>query len=567
MNRAYFSQNTTKRKRSHERSELKLHEQNQHASCIRPLRNNFVRMNTYKLFITTIIILITLGSCSDFLTTDLTDKRTDESYYKTPEEAYTALVGCYNGLDLVSSGCIPVVSEVFSDNCFGGTGAGDGYGYQLWDQFDQTLSPSDKSIFETAWKNYYQAIYRCNVLLNRLDQVDWGTQTELKARYEAEAKFLRAYLYFDLVRLFEKIPLLTAPSKENVPQADADSTYQLIFNDLRFAVKNLPSTVYSGTPAGRSTKWAAESMLARAYLFYSGYYGVAEFGGVTKDTALHAVEDVITNSGHDLLTDYTTLWPAASLAKKVTYAGEDNKEVVFAVKFTGNGDYSGNATGNQWLLMMGMREQSIYPYGYGWGACTVDPKLVAQFDKTKDSRFFASVISITDEGLAFTKGSYNREYTGYYIKKYSSLCDSANNPLPNANYFVAQGQDYFAIRYSDVLLMAAELGSPNAVTYYNNVHKRAVPTATPVATVSKEDILAERRLEFAGEGIRYWDLLRQGIDYAATTIANNTTLSVSTGNPSASKIETNIKEKRGFQQIPADEITLSDGVLEQNTGW
>ncbi len=130
---------------------------------------------------------------------------------------------------------------------------------------------------------------------------------------------------------------------------------------------------------------------------------------------------------------------------------------------------------------------------------------------------------------------------------------------------------YFAIRYSDVLLMAAELGSPNAVSYYNQVLHRADPSATPAASVSKGDILAERRLEFAGEGLRYWDVLRQGIDVAAATIAANTTVSNfydGTANPpSASKFEANIKATRGFQQIPNDQITLSSGTLKQNAGW
>jgi len=222
--------------------------------------------------------------------------------------------------------------------------------------------------------------------------------------------------------------------------------------------------------------------------------------------------------------------------------------------------------------MTGMREQSIYPYGYGWGGCTVEPKLVAQFDQTNDSRFFASITSITGEGLAFGKAAANREYTGYYMKKYSPVCDSLNNPLPVNNYLVAQSQDFFAIRYSDVLLMAAELGSPNAVSYFNQVHQRAIPSAAAVTVVSKADILAERRLEFVGEGgIRYWDLLRQGISTAASTIAANTTLSLindGTGTqPSAATLQANITATRGFQQIPSDQITLSSGVLKQNAGW
>jgi hypothetical protein len=146
------------------------------------------------------------------------------------------------------------------------------------------------------------------------------------------------------------------------------------------------------------------------------------------------------------------------------------------------------------------------------------------------------------------------------------------NPIAIAsNFQTGEDQDFFAIRYSDVLLMAAELGSPNAVSYFNKVHQRADPSAAAVSSVSKAAILAERRLEFVGEGLRYWDLLRQGISVAASTIAANTTVSLfydGTGNPpSASKLQANITATRGFQQIPDDQITLSSGVLKQNAGW
>jgi len=530
-------------------------------------------MKSFRIISFGLLVMLALGSCKKFLTTELTDaSQTDISYYKTPSDAFTALVGCYNGLDLIYNGeAIPPITEVLSDNCFGATGASDGYGWEMVDEFNKTISPSDVSMHSGAWKNCYQAIYRCNVLLQHMDQVAWGGSVTLKNQYTAEAKFIRAFCYFDLVRLFEKVPLLTTPTAANVAQTGPDSTYGQIMNDLRYAVDSLPTAAYTSVPTGRVTKWAAESLLARVYLFYSGYYGKATIGSETAATALAAVEDVIANSGHGLVTDFTTLWPAASLAKKVTYAGEDNKEVVFSIKYSSTGDYNGNITGNGWMVMTGMREQSIYPYGYGWGGCTVEPKLVAQFDQTNDTRFFASITSIAGEALPFTKASANREYTGYYMKKYSPVCDSLNNPLPVNNYLVAQSQDYFAIRYADVLLMAAELGSPNAVSYFNLVHQRAIPSAAPVSTVSKDDILAERRLEFVGEGIRYWDLLRQGLSTAASTIAANTTVSLinnGTGtSPSASTLQANITATRGFQQIPSEQITLSSGVLKQNPGW
>lgn len=532
-------------------------------------------MKTWKYSIVGLAALssLMLGSCKKFLTTELTAaSQTSESYYKTPSEAFTALVGCYNGFNLIYGGeAIPPMMEVFSDNCFGGTGASDGYGWEMLDEFNKTISPSDVAIHSSAWQEYYQAIYRCNVLLQHMNDVTWGDSTTLERQYTAEARFIRAYCYFDLVRLFEKVPLLTTPTVANVPQSSPDSTYSQIMSDLRYAADSLPSTIYSSVPNGRVTKWAAESMLARVYLFYSGYYGKSAIGNETAATALAAVEDVIANSGHGLVPDFTTLWPAASIAKKVSYAGEDNKEVVFSLKYSSTANYNGNNTGNTWLVMTGERDQSVYPYGYGWGACTVDPNLVALFDKVNDSRYFASITDIVGENLAFTKASDNREYTGYYMKKYSPICDSLNNPLPVSNYLIAQDQDYFVIRYSDVLLMAAELGSPNAVSYFNQVHQRAIPSAAAVTTVSKADILAERRLEFVGEGIRYWDLLRQGLATAASTIATNTTLSLisdGTGTPpTAAQLQANITATRGFQQIPSDQITLSSGVLKQNPGW
>jgi starch-binding outer membrane protein, SusD/RagB family len=139
--------------------------------------------------------------------------------------------------------------------------------------------------------------------------------------------------------------------------------------------------------------------------------------------------------------------------------------------------------------------------------------------------------------------------------------------MGGVNFMIGQFQDYISIRYADVLLMAAELGSPNAQTYFDNVRKRAYGTAFVTLPVTTENLLKERRLEFALEGIRYWDLLRQGVDKAAEIIAENAT--VLNGGVSAQKTITaaKIKETKGLAQIPFSEITLSNNVLKQNAGW
>ena len=537
-------------------------------------------MKTYKILFLASMMLFTMSSCKKFLTTQLMDQKTTNSYYQTPEDAATALVGVYNGLDLMWNGgpAVPLVAEVASDDALGGTGSGDDHTYQTIDEFNKSLAPSG-NIFESDWQDYYQAIYRANTLIEKIGQVDWGNDKTTQLSDEAQAKFIRAYLYYGLVRLFGHIPLITKPTSADVKQASPDSVYAQIISDLKFAANNLPAKPYSATPSGRVTKWAAESMLARVYLFYSGYYGKSTVAGFTKSDALAAVEDVIKNGDYSLVSNYASLWPAAAEADTVAYAGENNSEVIFSIKYTGNANYNGNITGNTWLLMTGMRLGasggiSIYPYGYGWGCCTVDPKLYNAYS-SNDTRRFATITAVKEEGLdkkaaqisgkSFSSAN-NREYTGYYLKKYSPLADTSNSPLPATNYLIAQKQDYVVIRYSDVLLMAAELGSPNALKYFNEVHTRA--GLAPVSSIDEAAIMKERRLEFAGEGIRYWDLLRQGIHKAAQTIVANTSMSYLDDGTSSPSINTsNIISTGGFMQIPNDEITLSGGMLKQNDGW
>lgn len=531
-------------------------------------------MKKLKIFWMATTLLMATSCGENFLGTEPLTTLTDGNFYRTKGDAYTALVGCYDGLQIVWSGGVsfPLASDVFSDDAFGGTGNADGFGYQMIDEFDKDRSPTDQNMFEANWSAYYKAIYRCNILLGKMDQIEWDGDDDLRMQYEAETRFIRAYLYFDMVRLWENIPLLTEPSSENIPQADPDDVYAVIAADLKFAADNLPSVSYASQPEaerGRVTRWAAASLLARVYLFYTGYYGQSDLVGVVNQSqALAYLEDVITNSGHGLVSDFAHLWPAASVDD---YAGEDNEETVFAIKYTFTSDYDGNTDGNHWMVMYGMREQSSYPYGNGWGGATVNEKLWNAYDDD-DTRKIASIISIDDEGIDFENIDKQREYTGFYSKKYSpmsypdgrSVADSLSG---GGGFMITQFQDYVAIRYADVLLMAAELGSANAQTYFDAVRQRAYKTAFTPLAVSQQNIMNERRLEFALEGIRYWDLLRQGVSVAASTIAESTELP-NGGTPTPKVISaTKIEGTRGFQQIPRNQVTLSNGVLVQNQGW
>ncbi|WP_149205989.1 RagB/SusD family nutrient uptake outer membrane protein [Flavobacterium johnsoniae] len=511
--------------------------------------------------------LLSLGSCS-LETEPLTP--IDTSFYKTKNDAYVALVGCYDGLQVATGGAglgVPVVSEVMSDDCFGGTGNSDGYNYAAIDEFDISRSPGDVDLLNNNWVAYYKAIYRCNMLLSKMDQIEWDGDTALRNTYESETKFIRAYLYFEMARLWGSVPLLTAPSSENVPQATPEEIYKLIAEDLVFASTNLPTEAYNVKPNGRVTKWAAKSLLGRVYLYYTGYYAKNDLAGVvTKTQALAHLEDVIASSGHGLVDDFATLWPAASVEK---YAGEANREFVFSIKYTYTSDYNGNTDGNQWMVMFGMREFSSYPYGRGWGV-TVNAKLWNAFSAT-DTRRVASIIGIDEEKIKFDKKNSQREYTGYYNKKYSPMVDKNGVDLPitlgSQFWDISQFQDYVVLRYSDVLLMAAELGSGNAQAYFDAVRKRAYKDNFVSSPATIDNIMNERRLEFALEGIRYYDLLRQGIGKASSSIAESTTLL--SGGVAGTKTITaaKIQETKGLTQIPNTQITLSGGVLKQNAGW
>ena len=233
-------------------------------------------MKKLKYFIPIIILLSLMACKKSFLDTEDVTSATEQNFYKTPNDVWKALVGVYDGLQRAGSsgsGLSVVATEVMSDNAFGGTGNADGFGFQMMDEFDKLRSPSDQNMFSDNWSVYYKGIYRANMLLTHLDQVNWKGSEPLRKVYESEARFIRAYLYFDMVRFWGNIPLLTKPTTDNVSQANPDEVYKLIADDLKFAAANLSSINYSAQdPAtyGRITQWAADALLGRVFLYYTG---------------------------------------------------------------------------------------------------------------------------------------------------------------------------------------------------------------------------------------------------------------------------------------------------------
>ena len=557
------------------------------------------------------LLSVGLTSCgNDFLEVSSKTEGTTGNFYSNEAAANRALIGCYDGWQrTVSDGptfAFHYLSELLSDECFGGTGANDARNSAVVDRFDMNEDNSQENLHNQLWIAYYQAIYRVNELLSKTEGISWSSE-KVKGQLLGEARAMRGILYFDLVRVFENVPLLTAPTTENVAQAPVDDVYALIFDDLKFAAENIPADAYpkssSSTNDGRITCYAAKAMIARAYLFYTGVYG-KEPAGMTKAEALQGLEDIVNSGEYDLVPLYKNLWYCASTKwegsdqagwKEVsTYAGEDNVENILTMKFNYTSDYNGNAGGNNAIQMFSVRGGTFKaPYGQGWGGATVPGNFYESFP-AGDQRRDASIIDLAGEGIeatdAYQKAILDqREYTGYFNKKYtarSGYHQSESGSWSLTHYWdglmagdfqISQPIGYTLIRYADVLLMAAELGSSNAQDYLNKVHNRAYATENADGSISapkssievtKANIMEERRLEFAFEGIRYWDLLRQGVDVAADAIVASGMKVLNGGiEGQVSYQRSNITSKRGFQQIPQTQITLSNHVLKQNAGW
>lgn len=544
------------------------------------------------------LIGITTACSESFLDVESKTESNTQNFYKTEGDAWRALLGCYDGWRQISSNPgvgFMVASNVVSDECYGGTGAGDGYGYQAIDQFDLAVSPADQNIFEQDWISYYAAVYRCNELCDHEEQINWTGESQNRGLYMGECRAIRALLYFDMIRMWGNIPLFLEAINENRAPNDPAEVYAAIVEDMKYAIANIPADAnLTKSDNGRITKYAMEAMLARVYLFYTGYYGKelgytnaegVTTGTLTKQEVIDGLEDIVAGGKYQLVADFKDLWPAASLVPLgedawdndlSTYAGQANSEFMLQQKFTPTQDYNGNNDSNRWQVMLGMRSLNFCPYGKGWGASTVCQTFVNKYP-AGDKRLTASVINLATEGVAASPDYVNsvkdwREFTGLCVKKYSPIAfangNNASKEDGTAGFQEQNAQDYVLMRYSDVLLMIAELGgvpSKTAQAALDEVRSRAGLGSIPVTF---ENVMNERALELAFEGIRYWDLLRQGVDVLADAIC------ASAGNVKNGGVDATVSykrekiiEKKGLFQIPTNQIILSNYTLKQNPGW
>ncbi len=552
-----------------------------------------------KILLFLIITLSILGCTKDFVDRVPTNNLVIESFYKTPDDGTKALTSVYNMLLRDDYWSSYFRSEAASDDCAGGAGSGDGGGFQRWDR-----GLEEPAADATLWQTYYGGIFRACIYLDYESKINWTGKEALRIQYQAEAKFLRAYFHFYLTRLYGEIPSFDHaydPTK-TYPRTPADKLFGLIISDLKFAAENALSAKYAAMNPnnwGRATKWAAEAMIARVYLFYSGYYNqpTLTVDGSTfgASDAKGYIDDVINNSGHSLVPKFASLWivPAESeLGGDSTYtgvyAGEDNPEVVWSVIFNITGNEANSYGGAWWERLIGPRGTNIQPYGNGWGGIPVLPTLWKAYD-TADSRRKATILSWDGEGLTYNYAAQQQaQYTGYNSKKYMKRAiGNAIDPIyPDWQW---DGfEDYMVIRYADVLLMGAELCSitgsdlSNGITgleCLNEVRERAFGDAThDYAALTIDNVFAERRLELAMEGLRYFDILRSckgdfsklaGIlTYVDPNDAANFTRDANSAETVYCNVDgNNFVATKGLFQIPQTELDLMNGVVQQNPGY
>lgn len=535
-------------------------------------------------------ILLTFGlySCTDkFLDEEENYLIDSESYFNSEDDYYMALIGAY---DLLQATYVNnLLGEIASDNTLcGGESATDVLGFQQID--NMTHTPVNDNLRD-IWNWMFAGIKRTNYFLEFQNKTDF----EGRIRMVAEVRFLRAYFHFELVKWFGGIPIKNyagalagggerfSPGDETtVPRYSAEQVYALIESDLTFAVNNLD---YSAPQIGRATKGSAQALLGKAYLYQDKFVQAAD-----------VLDDLITDGPYALALNYADIFELS---------GENGVESVFEVQYTdvegGSFDCLQCSEGNVAVGFMGIRNPSylyngsavpesvvnelegtlisdevgpLFDGGYSFNVPTQEAVDAFEAgDKRKDISALdiqglantIAAIQLEDDDLGTVTGTPNQtysveytwvegyEHTGYYNRKY--LARRGDQNIGDQN--LTNPNNYRAIRYADVLLMAAEahsrgnLDEAKALDYLNQVRERAFGDDTHNSSATgaalTDAILEERRLELMGEGHRFFDLVRTG--------------------RAAQAIDGFVAGKHELFPIPFQEIQFSAGNWSQNPNY
>jgi hypothetical protein len=488
------------------------------------------------------LVLLTLGlySCTDkFLDEEENYLIDSEGYFNSEDDYYMALVGAY---DLLQATYVNnLLGEIASDNTLcGGESATDVVGFQQID--DMTHTPVNANLRD-IWNWMFAGVKRTNYFLEFQNNIDFDGRVQMVA----EVRFLRAYFHFELVKWFGGIPVKDyanalegggkrfSPGDEtSIPRYSVEEVYALIESDLIFAANNLD---YTTPQVGRVTKGAAQALLGKAYLYQDKFSDAATVLG-----------NLIDNGPYQLVDDYSEIFEND---------GENGVESVFEVQYS-DGEGAGFdclqcSEGNVAVGFMGIRNHTgpTYDSGYSFNVPTQEAYDNFDNDDTRKDVSILDIVAWAEETEATYVEGY--EHTGFYNRKY--LPRKGDQNIGDQN--LTNPNNYRAIRYADVLLMAAEannrgnLDETKALAYLNQVRERAFGDSSHNSSATgaalTDAILDERRHELLGEGHRFFDLVRTG--------------------RAAQAIEGFVAGKHELFPIPFQEIQFSAGNWDQNPNY
>jgi tetratricopeptide (TPR) repeat protein len=437
--------------------------------------------------LTASITFITVSCTNDFIDLIPTSTVSVDILYKTDKDFSDALTATYNS-----------IQQQYNYFYLYGDMRGDDSWQEIYKNDSQshfdlfTLTSSDGQISST-WQRYYQAIFRANTVLSKIEQVN-EVDVPNKARYIGEARFIRALAYFDLVRIFGNVPAVTTPvnilEAYTIPREPVENIYTtIIIPDFQSSETALPSS-YGGNDIGRPTQGAAKAILGRVYLTKGDF----------QNAEIKLKE--VTSMGYSLLPDYADLFDYSK--------NEHHSEYIFDIEYE-----QGMGEGSRFTSMF---LPNFVPMNDFWGIIGAGEEQnspTQELIKLFDDNDLRKEITIGIPGGFFDADSnfltLPTNTCQTYTKKY--ICSVPARFDSRANWKV--------IRYADVLLMLAEAMNENgktrdAISYLNQIRKRAgVSSYSDDMTQSetRDAIMLERRLELSFEGVRWFDLVRTGQAY------------------------------------------------------
>jgi hypothetical protein len=494
------------------------------------------------------LISITSG-CQKFLDTSRQGQYTTEDYpYPGGAGPYdTYLFGAYSDLRNYDVHCTGffLATNVRSDDADKGSTASDG-GADANSMDNFPVLPNN-GIVNGMWNGYFGFITKCNTALDQIENnKDVVAAEDVKTIARAQARFLRGYAYFNLVRFFGRVPIIDkvlTVSQSNIPQSSAAQIYAFIEEDLKYAAANLPAS-WDKKFIGRPTNGSANGILAKVYLTQQ------------KWAAAMASASMVMNSGqYDLSTTYDKIFGES---------GENSKESVFEVQATASATIQ-TANGVQTTQFQGVRDGGVWNLGFGWNVPNsyLDAAYEAN-DPRKARTFLYRSTATTTFKTVYGENTATTWINPIYNHK------AYTNPALRAAYGTNNGywMNLRILRYADVVLMYAEAanevgGAANvtaALAALNSVRARARngnATVLPDVTTTNQALLRaaikqERRVELAMEYDRFFDLVRWGDSQAALSAAGRPLFTASRDN---------------LLPIPQTQIDLSKGVLTQNPGY